>query len=525
MSLSEAREPAPCRRPQTLEQDPVAYQARVRPDAVAIVDAASGAGLSYRAMDRLITDYVAVLSRGSRTPLPGQRIAVLGRNSVAQVAIALACQRAGAIFVPLNWRLTTMELVVLLSDAAPVLLIYAQEFAAAAEGAGKPLALSRLSFDALAAELAGVATGDRTAPVDMAADAPCTLLYTSGTTGKPKGVIITRRGAFFACLNMALAGEIGPASVMLCDAPLFHTVGLFAVSRTTLMAGGKLVMSERFIPAKALALLSDPQLGITHFFGVPQMAAAMRQDPAYAQADLSRLKAVFTGGAPLPPALIESYLADGVTIVNGYGMSEAGAMIHMPLDAQTTRRHLGAIGFPAATIQARIVDANGREVAPGQDGELWIKGPAVTPGYWNQPQATAKVFTDGWFHTGDIARQEADGVYRLLDRSKDMYISGGENVYPAEVEAVLLSHPDVLDAAVFGAPNPSWEECGVAYVVRKPGATLSAAEVLAHFDGRLARYKLPAHIAFVEELTRTASGKVRKDVLRRQHAQSLASST
>ncbi|MHB8287496.1 MAG: AMP-binding protein [Caulobacteraceae bacterium] len=526
MSPTDALNPAHRARPATLEEDPIAYQARVRPDETAMVDAATGWGLSYSALDRLITAYVAALLDRSGGQLVGQRIAVLGRNSVAQVALALACQRGGAVFVPLNWRLTALELGVLLSDAAPVLLIYGPEFAATAlEAADERHALQTLSLDDLAAEVDELRSSDRPAPAEMPADAPCTLLYTSGTTGRPKGVIITRSGAFYACLNMAVVGEIGPTTVMLCDAPLFHTVGLLAVARTTLMAGGRLVMSERFVPATTLARLSDPTLGVTHFFGVPQMAAALRQDPAYADADLSRLKAIFTGGAPLPPSLVEAFLADGLTLVNGYGMSEAGTIMHMPLDPQTTRRHPGAIGFPAPTLQTRIVGADGHDVAVGQDGELWIKGSAVTPGYWGQPEATARVFTDGWFHTGDVARQDGEGLHRLLDRRKDMYISGGENVYPAEVEAVLLSHPDVLDAAVIGAPHPRWDECGVAFVVSRTGAATSAAEILAHLDGRLARYKHPAHITFVKALTRTASGKVRKDELRRLHAASLIPST
>jgi fatty-acyl-CoA synthase len=283
-----------------------------------------------------------------------------------------------------------------------------------------------------------------------------------------------------------------------------------------------LILSDRFTPATTLARLSDATLGVTHYFCVPQMAAAMRQDPAYMTTSLSRLKAIFTGGAPLPRPLVEAYLADGVTLVNGYGMSEAGTVIHMPLDAQTSRRHAGCIGFPAPTMSTRIVDRDGRDVASGQDGELWIKGPAVTPGYWNQPEATARAFTDGWFHTGDVARQEDGGLYRLLDRSKDMYISGGENVYPAEVEAVLLAHSDVLEAAVIGAPHPRWEECGVAFLVARPGSALGPAEVLACCEERLARFKHPAYVNFVDQLPRTASGKVQKDVLRKLHAETHA---
>lgn len=507
----------------TLDSDPAAYQARVRPRKIAIVDATSGDRLSFQGLERRVRGCAGALVAAAGRDLFGERVAVLGRNSVDQVVIALACQRLGAIFVPLNWRLTAVELAGLVDDAAPVLLIYIEEFAQAALEAIQacPSVVAEVleGGEGFSARIDASPPAD---PVVCPADAPCTLLYTSGTTGRPKGVIITRTGAFHACLNMILVGEVGSDSVMLCDVPLFHTVGLFAVTRTALTAGATLVLSDRFVPSITLGRLSDPAFGVTHYFGVPQMVTAMRQEPSYPATDLSGLKAIFTGGAPLPRPLVEAFLADGITLVNGYGMSEAGTVIHMPLDADTTRRHAGCIGYPAPTVSARIVDARGQDVGPGQDGELWIKGPAVTPGYWNQPQATAAAFTDGWFHTGDVARCDADGVYSLLDRRKDMYISGGENVYPAEVEAVLLAHPDVLEAAVIGAPHPRWQECGVAFLVPRPGAGLSQAEVLAHVDGRLARYKHPAHVAFVDQLPRTASGKVQKDVLRKLHAEPAA---
>ncbi len=496
-----------------LDGDPVAYQAKVRPKALACIDAASRERFTYAQLDRRVAQCAGLLHAKLGDPV-GRPVAILARNSIDQIVLFMACQRAGAIFQPLNWRLTGAELAVMLGDAAPSLLVIDDEFR---EQADVAVAASGISLERFSSEVFAQAV-DRAAPVEPTAlgeDAPCTLLYTSGTTGKPKGVIITRGGAFYAAFNLAFVGEVGADSVLLSDAPMFHTVGLFAVTRTTLTLGATLVVSDRFIPAQTLARLSDPALGITHYFGVPQIASAMLNAPEYTKADLSRLKAFFTGGAPLPPPLAEAFMRNGVTLVNGYGASETGTALHMPLDPETTRAHCGSVGFPAPAVSVRIVDQEGHDVPDGQDGELWLKGPAVTPGYWRNPAATELAFVDGWFKTGDAARRDPNGMYRLIDRWKDMYISGGENVYPAEVEAALLAHPHVLDAAVVGAPHARWGECGVAFVVLQPGAAPIEGALIAHCDGLLARYKWPSEIRFVAEVPRNASGKIRKDHLRR----------
>jgi fatty-acyl-CoA synthase len=485
--------------------DPVAYQALVRPRAVAVRAADGSRTLTYAALDALIgwLGHGIVAAAGEAR---GARVATVARNSIEQVALAFACQRVGAIFVPLNWRLTGPEIAALVADAEPALVLYEPEFADLVE-----------QGIVLADFAAAAAAGMPAEPAPMPPDAPCTLLYTSGTTGTPKGVIVTRAGAFHIALNMAFVGEIDAASVMLCDVPMFHVVGLFAVIRTILTVGGTLVLSDRFAPAATLARLSDATLGVTHYFGVPQIASAMRNDPAYAGADLTRLKAIFTGGAPLPRPLVETFMADGIVLLNGYGMSEAGTVLHMPLDAEITRRHAGAVGYPAPAMAVRIVDDVGRDAPRGAVGELWLQGPSVTPGYWRRPEETAAAFHDGWFRTGDLARLE-DGVFHIVDRRKDMYVSGGENVFPAEVEAVLLAHPDILDAAVVGEPDERWGERGVAFLTLRAGAALTQEAVLAHCSGRLARYKHPAVVVLTDALPRSAAGKVRKDLLKAKRA-------
>jgi fatty-acyl-CoA synthase len=332
-------------------------------------------------------------------------------------------------------------------------------------------------------------------------------------------VIVTRRNAWTTAFNFSMANDVAQRDVLLCDMPMFHVAGLFGVSRSALFMGATVLISDRFTPQATLARLSDPALGITHFFAVPQMAAAMVQDPAYATSDLSRLKALVIGGAPLPKSLVERLLADGIMPVEGYGSSEAGAVLNLPIDRETITREAGSCGVPTMLIDVCLVGQDGRDVATGEVGELWLRGPSVTPGYWNQPETTAKTFDGDWFKTGDAAVCNAQGFYRIVDRWKDMYISGGENVYPAEIESVLAEHAAIAEAAVVGVADARWGESGCAFVVLRPGHKAEPKEILIHCRGRLAGYKTPKHVRLVDALPRTASGKVKKDELRRLYTQ------
>ncbi|OWV91853.1 feruloyl-CoA synthetase [Rhizobium sp. N122] len=503
-----------------VKDDPILYRARVAPDRQALFEIATGRRLTYAELDARIARCAGLLSAMLGVGRDAARVAMLARNSIDSIVLAFACQRAGAIYVPLNWRLNAAELRPILADCAPALLVHDEEFSAAvtslADVDPEMMVISTASDQGGLA--ARIEASHAVKPVPVDADQPCVLLYTSGTTGQPKGVVITRRNAFFAAINFSFVGEIGPASVALCDLPFFHTIGLIAVARTTLMLGGTLVISDRFTPARTLAALADLKCAITHYFAVPQIALALRGDPAFSAAALSGLHALFVGGAPLTQALIESYLGDGVALVNGYGMSEAGTVLHVPIDRRAVQDNPGSVGLPAPLLDIRIVGEDGHDVGEGEIGELWLRGPAVTPGYWNKPEETAAAFTDGWYRTGDLGQREVNGFYRIVDRLKDMYISGGENVYPAEVEAALAGHPDILDVAVVGIPDIKWGECGIAYIVRRPGAALTGEAIAGHCAARLAAFKRPARILFVETIPRTASGKVQKHVLRQLHS-------
>lgn len=325
--------------------------------------------------------------------------------------------------------------------------------------------------------------------------------------------MITNSSAFHGALNFTFVGELTAGHAMLCDTPLFHVVGTLAILHASMIAGAAVHLSDRFMAGDTLARFADPQLAISHYFCVPQMAQALAQHPDFATTNLTGLR-LFTGGAPMPQALSVTLLDKGVVASNGYGMSENGTVIGVPLDPAIARRKLGSVGVPSPIMEVRLVGPDGRDVADGETGEIWLRSPAVTPGYWNQPEINAAAFSDGWFRTGDAARRDADGFYFIIDRWKDMYITGGENVYPAEVEAVLLELKGVADAAVVGFADPRWGESGCAFLCLDGAADIDAQAVLAWCGERLAGYKKPRLVRFIDALPRTASGKVRKDVLR-----------
>lgn len=493
------------------EQDAVAYHAAVRPRRRACVDLRSGQAFTYAELDDLAARCAGLL-RARIGDAEGQRVASLLRNGVDALALMYACERVGAIYTPMNSRLAAAELQALAQDAEPALLVVEDEFLAAAKVAfaGTPMLVGGAGSDPFRIEvLATPPAAARPGPPEQ----PCIMLYTSGTTGRPKGVVLTRANVFWAAFNFAAVGEVGPDSVMLCDPPMFHTVGLIGTCRCVLQQGGTVLLSEAFQPGRAIARLGDPDLGVTHYFGVPQIAQMLCDDPAYRASDLGRLKALVVGGAPLPPPLCERLLADGVLVINGFGMTETSTVSGMPLDAEAVRARPQSAGLPAPATEVRIVRPDGADAGVGEVGEIWVRGPAVTPGYWRQPEATAQAFNGGWFRTGDAGRLDEAGYLTIVDRWKDMYISGGENVYPAEVETVIGAVPSVREVAVVGVPDNRWGEVGWAFVVcESSGAT--EADILAHCRARLARYKLPAAVRFVDALPRTASGKIRKDQLR-----------
>jgi fatty-acyl-CoA synthase len=502
---------------QPLLLDFVAHFARTTPNKLAVHDLTSGRRMTYAQLDDAIDRAASVLRSLLGEP-KGERVVVLSKNSAEMVVLHFACIRSGALFVPLNWRLVAAEISFMIGDCEPKLIALEPAFASLVENTSIP----RLALDDSAG---GLAARMRAAPTPtgpglgtaVEPGAPITLLYSSGTTGRPKGVIVTQLNAVAGALNLVLGTNCTASSAFLCDMPMFHTAGLFAATRAPLFAGGRLYVSQKFDAQITYERLADRKLDITHYFCVTQMAMMMRQLPGFDGRRLSHLTALITGGAPNPEAHIRRWLDDGVMMANGWGMSEVCSALAQPVgDIERIRAHGSAVGLPHLTVEMKLVDEAGNEVGVNQPGEIWIRGANVTPGYWRRPQLNATVFTDGWVHTGDVGVRDADGFYSIVDRIKDMFISGGENVYPAEIEATIVELDAVGDVAVIGIPDEKWGEVGCAFVVVAAGKSLDVATLAAHCQKRLAKFKVPRRFEILETLPRTPSGKVQKHLLRDQ---------
>ncbi|MFJ8083114.1 long-chain fatty acid--CoA ligase [Streptomyces sp. NPDC096205] len=447
----------------------------------------------------------------------GDRVAYLGPNHPAFLETLFAAGALGAVFVPLNTRLAAPELAYNLVDSGSTVLVHAPEQAQAARAAAEEARVPhRIALDgpgegALGYEelLAHGATG----PLDetVAPEDPCMIMYTSGTTGRPKGAVLSHANITWNSVNVLVDTDLAGDEVTLVVAPLFHTAGLNMTCLPTLLKGGRVVLLGAFDAERVLETVERKR--VTYMFGVPTMYDAMAAQPRWATTDLSSLRTLNCGGAPVPARTIATYLARGLAFSQGYGMTEASPGV-LYLDREQTSAKAGSAGVPHFFTDTRVVLPDGSEAGPGERGEILVHGPHVMTGYWGRPEDTEAAFTDGWLRTGDIARTDADGYAYLVDRAKDMFVSGGENVYPAEVEDALLTHGAVAECAVIGVPDPVWGEVGRAVVVLRPDARADEEDILGHLRGRLAKYKIPRSLVVTESLPRTASGKIIKPAVR-----------
>jgi fatty-acyl-CoA synthase len=487
--------------------DYVRFHARLHPTTPAVTDLTFDRHWTYATFDDLVARGASVLR--ARGVGEGDRVACLSKNRAEVVALHLACARVGAIFVPLSWRLSPPELETIVRDCEPT-LIYGDEMAAT-------LGIDADDVGGLLDACAGAAPAALPTPPR---DLPSLMLYTSGTTGAPKGVLLSEHNLTETAVNSCLLLEVDRHSRFLCEAPMFHVIGMVSSVRPPLLVGAQIVISDRFLPERTFARLADPALGITHYFCVPQMALAIRAIEGFDPARLRGLKAVFTGGAPHPEAQIRAWLDDGIPIVDGYGSSEAGTVFGMPLAPALIASKAGSVGLPTPRLQARLVDDQDVPVATGVPGELQLKGGNVTVGYWRREEEHRAALTpDGWFRTGDVLTCDADGYYRVTDRKKDMYISGGENVYPVQVEAELVTYPGIRELAVVGVPDARWGEVGCLFYVPQAGV-IDFEALQAFLVTKLAKYKVPKHVRVVEALPRNGVGKLLRHELRRRYQES-----
>ena len=454
----------------------------------------------------------------------GDRVAWLGLNSIEMVAAMLGTAKLGAVFVPLNTRLAPPEVAWILTDSEPVLLCWTPGFEAVAESEDvRDTGVRRWRTGApsggsgLGDLLVDLPAGNTPLAEEIGHDDLFMIQYTSGTSGRPKGVQLTHGNIVWNCYNLLVDVDVRTDEVALVTAPLFHTAALNQVLFPVLLKGGTSLVEARFDPDRAISLIDE--YGVTLLFGVTSMYQAIALSEHWPVADLSTLRSALSGGAPLPEALLRTWAERGLPIIQGYGLTEASPGVTM-LRAPETLRKLGSAGTPCFFTDVRVADPNlpDSDTAPGEAGEILVRGPNVTPGYWRNPDATQAAFVPDeggrWLRTGDLATVDDEGYLRVVDRLKDMYISGGENVYPVEVESAIYTHPAVAECAVLGVPDERWGEVGQAVVVVRAGHALTAADLLAHLETRLARYKVPKQVRFVEELPHNASGKLVKGRIR-----------
>ncbi|HZB34348.1 MAG TPA: long-chain fatty acid--CoA ligase [Streptosporangiaceae bacterium] len=480
-----------------------ARRARRSPDRVALIY--QGRTVTYRRLHLRVLRLAHNLRElGVRR---GDRVAYLGPNHPSFLEAFFATGLLGGVFVPLNTRLTAAEIDYQVADSAASALLHTPSHDALVRSltAGPRVLLSVVeppeppepSYE----------------PIDepVALDDTCMIMYTSGTTGRPKGAMLTHGGVTWNSVDVMIDQDLTAADVALAAAPLFHTAGLNMVALPMLLKGGTCVVVPAFDPEETLDLIERHQ--ITTMFGVPTMFEQVARSRRWADADLSSLRLLTCGGAPVPPSLIAAYADRGLALVQGYGLTEAGPAASF-LDPGSAAAKAGSAGTPHFFTDVRVAGPDHAETPPGEIGEILVKGPHVMSGYWGLPAETARAFADGWLRTGDAARRDEDGHVYVVDRVKDMIISGGENIYPAEVEQVIMAEPDVVDCAVIGVPDDTWGEVGRAIVVPRPGSELTEAGLLAALDGRLARYKIPKSVVLADVIPRNPTGKSRKDRLR-----------
>jgi len=477
-------------------------RARMSPRRVALIH--DGQACTYAELSERVTRAAGVLAAAGVRH--GDRVAYLGPNHPAFIETLFAAGALGATFVPLNTRLAAPELAYILADSGAAVLVFDPRAATTVEA------------------LRSIVDGCRFLPVDEPAPAAdpfdepvgehetCMILYTSGTSGRPKGVMLTHANVAWNSVNLLLDVDLAGDEVTLVSAPMFHVAALNQTVLPTFLKGGTSVIVPAFDPSATLDLIEKHR--VTFLFGVPAMFQAISAAPRWESADLSSVRSMICGGAPVPESMIATYQRRGLLFMQGYGMTEsAPGALFLRADDSVTK--IGSAGTPAFFTDVKVVRPDGTPVDPGEPGEVLIQGPNVMAGYWDRPAETGEVLdADGWLRTGDVAVLDADGYAYIRDRIKDLIISGGENIYPAEVEDALYAHPAVAECAVIGVPDEKWGEVGRAIVVLRPGATAEPADLLAFLDGRIARFKIPKSVVFADALPRTASGKVVKRLLR-----------
>lgn len=502
--------------------DLLSKRAHLTPHREALLDVESGRRYTYAELNAR-ANRAANFLRHQLDVQKGDRVSILAHNSIAYIDLFYGVAKIGAVLAPLNWRLVAGELAYIVNNCASKVLVCGPDFVDVLAEMRPELEVSHyVSLEGAEIEAAvsyeeGTAAASAAEPQrpSLQEDDPYCILYTSGTTGRPKGAIIPHRQVLWNCINTAISWGLTEKDVSPIFTPLFHAGGLFAFMTPLLYLGGRMVLARGFDPQGSLEIILSERC--TVILGVPTLFQMWLDSPTFADADFSHVHFFISGGAPCPVPLMEAWReAKGVVFRQGYGLTEVGPNCFSMTDEQSVPKS-GSVGRPIFHSKMQLVDTGGNEVPVGEVGELLISGPHVCVGYWNNPEATAAALRDGWFHTGDMARMDEDGFFYIVGRFKDMIISGGENIYAAEVEAVFRQHPAVAEAALIGKPDEKWGEVGLMVVVLEKGQSTTQEALQDFCRQHLARYKVPKQVVFTEALPYSPYGKVMKVELKERY--------
>ena len=492
---------------------------QLSPDRVALIDAVNGDQcITYLEWNRRANQLASFLRDGLGIG-KGDRVSIYAMNRIEYLDALFACNKLGAVLHVLNWRLIPRELESIINDASPRALLYSQEFVSQVDElySRLPSVERFVGLDEVVSDRDAHWPAERgnwpdspLAPIELDWEDPWMICYTGGTTGLPKGAILHYRSMTANAVNTVVSWGLRPDDVVPEYMPFFHTGGINCLTIPLVYLGGTNIVCGSFDIDQLFDQIEN--LGVTFFFAVPTMFLQMIQHPRWAALDLSKVRLVMAGGGACPTVVCEAFWEKGVEFKAGYGLTEAGPnTFWLPTEQVVSKA--GSVGRPLFHIDVRLVDEAGNDVEPNEVGQLLIRGPHVFGGYWNRPEATAETLVDGWLHTGDLARRDDDGDYYIVGRLKEMIKSGGENIYPAEVEDVLHSHPAIAEAVLIPVPDPKWGEVGRGIIALRPGARLTEDELRAWLRDQMAHYKVPKSVEFSDTLPKTTAGKVDKQRL------------
>lgn len=500
--------------------DWVAHYALTQPDAPALRNLDTDERLTWSQFDRRVGEIAHLLVHDLGLSR-GDRIVNVSNGDIRHFLLQFACIRAGLVWAPLNFRHTVAEMASVSRDLAPKLMLTDATWSAVAEDVARQAGIGLTMRWGAGEEFDRRLNPDRRTDAHggIDPDAPIQILYTSGTTGRPKAVVYTLSTLTWHILNQAeFCATTGSNNHVFVPLPLFHAGGLHPMANPALYAGGQVTVSGRFDPTAAVQFVGDPANGVTHLSLVPVMFQMMVDSPAFALADFSGFRRMLCAGGRLTERIITAFGEKGIQFMTQYGGTETGPTVTSLNPARQDKVRAGSCGQKAMHVEIRLVDEQGNDAALGQPGEIWVRGPAVTPGYIGS--GGTLIARDDWLKTGDVAWMDDEGFYYIVDRTKDMYKSGGENVFPGEVERVLAEHPAIAEIAVIGVADAKWGEVGLAIVALAADGHITLEEIRSFCGDKLARYKHPRHLVLVDALPRNVTGKVSKEILREQYGAS-----